>query len=83
VIDAGWICQMIEYGLVAPSLVPPPPIRVLRQLTRRRGTLIAERTREKNRLSALLEDAGIKLAVVATDIFVGVRPAHARSPGRG
>jgi transposase len=56
---------------------------VLRQLTRRRGTLIAERTREKNRLSALLEDAGIKLAVVATDIFVGVRPAHARSPGRG
>jgi transposase len=69
VIDAGWICQMTEYGLVAPSLVPPPPIRVLRQLTRRRGTLISERTREKNRLSALLEDAGIKLAVVATDIF--------------
>jgi transposase len=69
VIDAGWICQMVEHGLVAPSLVPPPPIRRLRQLTRRRATLIAERTREKNRMAALLEDAGTKLGVVATDIF--------------
>lgn len=69
VIDAGWICQMTEYGLVAPSLVPPPPIRRLRQLTRRRATLTGERTREKNRLAALLEDAGIKLGVVATDIL--------------
>jgi transposase len=69
VIDAEWICQMVERGLVAPSFVPPPPIRRLRQLTRRRATLTAERTREKNRMSALLEDAGIKLSVVATDIF--------------
>lgn len=69
VIDAGWICQMVEHGLVAPSLVPPPPIRRLRRLTRRRATLIAERTREKNRMAALLEDAGIKLGVVATDIL--------------
>jgi transposase len=69
VIDAEWICQMTEHGLVAPSLVPPPPIRRLRQLTRRRATLVSERTREKNRLAALLEDAGIKLGIVATDIF--------------
>jgi transposase len=69
VIDAEWICQMTEHGLVAPSLVPPPPVRRLRQLTRRRATLVAERTREKNRLAALLEDAGIKLGVVASDIF--------------
>lgn len=69
VIDAEWICQMVEHGLVAPSLVPPPPIRRLRQLTRRRATLIAERTREKNRMQAMLEDAGIKLGVVACDIF--------------
>jgi transposase len=69
VIDAEWICQMVEHGMVAPSFVPPPPIRRLRMLTRRRATLIAERTREKNRMAALLEDAGIKLSVVATDIF--------------
>jgi transposase len=69
VIDAEWICQMTEHGLVAPSLVPPTPVRRLRQLTRRRATLVTERTREKNRMQAMLEDAGIKLAVVATDIF--------------
>ena len=69
VVDAEWICQMVEHGLVAPSLVPPPPIRALRQLTRRRATLLADRTREKNRLQALLEDAGIKLGVVASDVF--------------
>jgi transposase len=74
-IDAEWICQMAEHGLVAPSFVPPPPIRRLRQLTRRRTVLIRERTREKNRMAALLEDAGIKLGVVATDIF-GVSGRH-------
>jgi len=68
-IDAQWICQMAEHGLVAPSFVPPAPIRRLRQLTRRRAVLIRERTREKNRMAALLEDAGIKLGVVATDIL--------------
>jgi transposase len=68
VVDAEWICQLAEHGLVAPSLVPPPPIRRLRQLTRRRATLLAERTREKNRLQALLEDAGIKLGVVVSDV---------------
>jgi transposase len=69
VVDAEWICQLVEHGLVAPSLVPAPPIRRLRQLTRRRATLLAERTREKNRLQALLEDAGIKLGVVVSDVF--------------
>jgi transposase len=69
VVDAEWICEMVEHGLVAPSLVPAPPIRALRQLTRRRATLLAERTREKNRLQALLEDAGIKLGVVVSDVF--------------
>ncbi len=69
VIDAEWICQMTEHGLVAPSLVPPMPVRRLRLLTRRRATLVSERTREKNRMQAMLEDAGIKLGVVATDIF--------------
>jgi transposase len=69
VVDADWICELAEHGLIAPSLVPPPPIRRLRQLTRRRATLLAERTREKNRLQAMLEDAGIKLGVVVSDIF--------------
>jgi transposase len=49
--------------------VPPPAIRRLRDLTRYRVDLINARTAEKNRVEKLLEDAQIKLSVVASDIF--------------
>jgi transposase len=67
--DAEWIAQLVEAGLVRPSLVPPRPIRILRNLTRYRQALTYERTRETQRLEKLLEDAGIKLSSVATDIL--------------
>src|SRR5512133_2418471 len=69
VADAAWIAQLVEHGLVRPSFVPPRPIRELRNLTRYRKTVIEERTREAQRLEKLLEDAGIKLSSVATDIL--------------
>ncbi len=67
--DAEWIADLVAHGLVRPSFVPPPPIRRLRDLTRRRTLLLAERSREKQRMEKLLEDAGVKLSIVATDIF--------------
>jgi transposase len=67
--DCVWIAQLLEHGLVRGSFVPPVPIRELRDLTRYRKTLIQERTREANRLHKVLEDAGIKLASVATDVL--------------
>ena len=67
--DAAWLCQMGECGLLKASLVPPELIRQLRDLTRYRTTLAAERTREASRLEKELEDAGIKLSSVATDIL--------------
>jgi len=67
--DAAWLAQMGECGLLKASFVPPEPIRHLRDLTRYRATLAAERTREAQRLEKELEDAGIKLSVVATDIL--------------
>jgi transposase len=69
VADAAWLCQMGECGLLKASFVPPEPIRQLRDLTRYRSTLAAERTREANRLEKELEDAGIKLSSVASDIL--------------
>src|SRR3954454_17076114 len=69
VTDAAWIARLVEHGLVRPSFVPPPPIRRLRDLTRYRAALIAERTREKQRMEKLLEDAGIKLSVFVSDLF--------------
>src|SRR5215211_6922079 len=67
VADSVWICQLVEHGLVRPSFVPPKPIRELRDLTRYRKAVLAERTREAQRLHKVLEDAGIKLASVASD----------------
>src|SRR3954467_5785103 len=67
--DAKWICDLVAHGLVRPSFMPPPPIRRLRDLTRRRSILLADRSREKQRMEKLLEDAGVKLSVVASDIF--------------
>ena len=67
--DCVWIAQLLEHGLVRGSFVPPAPIRELRDLTRYRKVLIQERTREANRLHKVLEDAGVKLASVATNIL--------------
>jgi transposase len=67
--DAQWLCQLAEAGLLRASFVPPKPIRQLRNLTRYRKTQIAERQREVNRLHKALEDAGIKLDCVASDIL--------------
>jgi transposase len=55
--------------MIRPSFVPPPPIRRLRDVTRYRIDLVGVRTAEKQRVEKLLEDAGIKLSVVASDIF--------------
>jgi transposase len=67
--DAAWLCQLLEAGLLRRSFVPPKPIRALRNLTRYRKAQIGERQREANRLHKLLEDTGIKLDCVATDIL--------------
>ena len=69
VADCAWIAQLLECGLLRGSFVPPPAIRELRDLTRYRKALIQDRTREANRLHKLLEDAGLKLASVATDVL--------------
>jgi transposase len=67
--DAAWLCQLLEAGLLRGSFVPPKPIRALRTLTRYRKAQIKERAREANRLHKVLEDTGIKLDCVATDIL--------------
>lgn len=66
--DSDWICRLVRFGLVRPSFVPPKPIRELRSLTRYRRSRIEERTRETQRLDKVLQDAGVKLSSVASDI---------------
>ncbi len=73
VIDAVWLCKLAERQMLRASFVPPAPIRRLRDLTRYRVDLVAARTAEKNRVEKLLEDAGIKLSVVALRHLRGLR----------
>jgi transposase len=68
-LDAVWLCKVAERQMLRPSFVPPPPIRQLRDVARYRADLVATRTAEKQRVEKLLEDAQIKLSVVASDIF--------------
>lgn len=69
VADATWLAQLGAHGLVRGSFVPPEPIRRLRDLTRTRTSITRERSREVQRLEKLLEDSGIKLSSVASDIM--------------
>jgi transposase len=68
-IDAAWLALLLSRGLLRASFVPPPPIRELRDLTRYRKALINERSREVNRIHKTLEDAGVKLSSVASDVM--------------
>ena len=68
-LDAVWLAKLTEKGMLRPSFVPPKEIRELRDYTRLRVDLTVERSRHKQRLEKLLEDALIKLSIVATDIF--------------
>jgi transposase len=66
--DAAWLADLGAHGLIRASFVPPEPIRVLRDLTRARTIIAQARVKEIQRLEKLLEDAGIKLSSVATEI---------------
>ena len=67
--DAAWLFQLAEAGLLKANFVPPKPVRQLRNLTRYRKTQIQERAREVSRLHKALDDTGIKLDCVATNIL--------------
>src|SRR5262245_34031853 len=67
--DSEWLAQLLECGLLKASFVPPSAIRELRDLTRYRVQQVQDRAREVNRLCKVLEDAGVKLTSVVTDIM--------------
>jgi transposase len=67
--DAAWLAELLEHGLLRGSFVPPPEIRELRDLTRYRKRLIQAHASEEQRIHKTLEDAGIKLDSVASDVL--------------
>jgi transposase len=69
VLDAEWLAELLEHGLLRGSFVPPPAIRELRDLTRYRKRLIQAHSSEGQRIEKTLEDAGIKLGSVASHVL--------------
>ena len=67
--DCQWIAELHEYGLLRASFIPDAQVAALRQRTRYRKKLIEQRTSEGQRLAKVLEDAGIKIDSVASDML--------------
>jgi transposase len=65
-LDAAWLAELTECGLLRGSFIPPPQIAAIRELTRYRKKLIEQRTSELQRLAKVLEDRGIKIDSVAS-----------------
>src|SRR6266446_70030 len=67
--DSRWLASLLRHGLVQGSFIPPRDIRELRDLTRRRRTLVGDGAAEKNRVQKVLEDANVKIGNVLSDVF--------------
>ncbi len=67
--DSEWIAELLQYGLLRGSFIPPAPQRELRELTRQRTQLMGQKATVSNRIQKVLEDANIKLASVASDVL--------------
>jgi transposase len=68
-LDAVWLAKLAERSMLSPSLVPTEAMRQVRDLARARFDLVEDRTRVKQRIEKLLEDALIKISSVLTDVL--------------
>ena len=66
--DSRWLAACFERGAITSCFVATPEFRIIREHTRYRRDLTAERTREKQRAEKLLESAAIKISSVVTDL---------------
>jgi transposase len=81
--DSEWLADLLRHGLLRSSFVPPHPIRVLRDLTRYRKSLVELRTQEINRVHKVLETANLKLGAVASNVVGASGRQMLRAIGAG
>jgi transposase len=67
-VDASWLAELLECGLLKGSFIPPEDIKAVRDVVRYRRKIVQERASETQRLGGVLQDAGIKLDSVASSI---------------
>ena len=66
--DAEWLADVAAHGMVRPSFVPPPQVQT-REITRYRKTQVTVHAQEIQRLDKVLQDAGIKISSVASQVL--------------
>lgn len=66
--DSLWLAILARFGLVRGSFIPPHDLRELRLVSRYRRKLVTMRASEINRLHKILDDGGIRLGGVVSDI---------------
>ena len=66
--DAEWIADLLRHGLLKASYIPSKEQRELRELVGYRKSLVADKTRELNRLQKMFEGANIKLSGTVSSI---------------
>lgn len=66
--DSQWLAVLARFGLVRASFIPPKDLRELRLVSRYRRKLSALLSSEINRLHKVLDDGGIKLGTVVSDL---------------
>jgi transposase len=66
--DSEWLARLARFGLLRGSFIPPADLRQLRLVSRYRQKLVDTLAGEKNRLHKWLDDAGIRLGAVVSDI---------------
>ena len=66
--DSQWLARLARYGLVKGSFIPPKDLRELRIIARYRTKLVGTLAGEKNRLHKTLDDAGVRLGNVVSDM---------------
>ena len=63
-----WLALLAMFGLLKGSFIPEKDLRELRIITRDRNKLIGMLASEKNRLQKVLDDGGVRLGNVVSDI---------------
>lgn len=66
--DSEWLAELARCGLLRPSFIPTADFRDLRMLSRYRRKLTGCLSGEKNRLHKVLDNCGVRLGCVLSDI---------------
>ena len=65
--DSAWLADLLRHGLLKASVIPPRPIRDLRELPRYRSSVLRDQSAVANRIQKVIESGTSKLGQVASD----------------